>query len=186
VKRILGVVVIATACARGEQTPAVRPLTAADVANATLRTEYAESTATITLTHGRYVSSDSSFQAMLLPDVVFGDLTGDTVSEALAVLVTEPGGSGSFYDLVVLGATPAGARQLAAAALGDRVDIESMMIADRQILVQLITQGPADPMCCPSRREARTYALVGDSLELVGTPVVISDSVQPDTGGTRP
>jgi hypothetical protein len=185
-KSLLGLLVVFAACSRAAQPPAVKPLTQAGVANATLRTEYAESAATITLTHGRYVSPDSSFQAALLPGVVFGDLTGDTVPEAAAVVVSEPGGSGSFYDLVVLAATAGGPRQLAATFLGDRVDIENLMIVDRQILVQLVTQGPADPMCCPSRREARTYALVGDSLALIGTPVVINDSVQADTGGTRP
>ena len=184
-RRALALSAVIAACSHGPQESAVKPLTAADVANATLRTEYAESLATITLTNGHYASPDSGFQAMLLPNVVFGDLRGDTLLEAVAVLVTDPGGSGSFYDLVVLGATPDGPRELAAASLGDRVDIENLMIADRQILVQLVTQGPADPMCCPSRREARTYALLGDSLALVGAPVLISDSARPDTGGMR-
>jgi hypothetical protein len=185
-RRFLGLLVVFAACARAAQPPAAKPLTEADIARATFPTEYAESTATITLTNGRWVSPDSSVQVMLLPDVAFGDLTGDTVPEAAAVLVSQAGGSGSFYDLVVLGATPEGPRQLAATFLGDRVDIESLMIVDRQILVQLVTQGPADPMCCPSRREARTYELAGDSLALVGLPVLINDSVQTDTGGTRP
>jgi len=184
--RALTLCIVLAACSRTAQSPAVRPLTAADVANATLHTEYAESAATVTLTNGRYRSPDGDLQVMLLPPVVFGDLTGDTIPEAAAVLLSEPGGSGSFYDLVVVAATPSGPRQLAATFLGDRVDIESLMIVDRQILMQLVTQGPADPMCCPSRREARTYALVGDSLALVGVPVLISNSAQADTGGTRP
>ncbi len=185
-RRALTLCVVLAACSRAAQSPAVRPLTERDLANATLRTEYAESAATVTLSNGRYEAPDSSLQVILLRPVVFGDLTGDTIPEAAAVLLSEPGGSGSFYDLVVVAATPDGPRQLAATFLGDRVDIESLMIVDRQILMQLVTQGPADPMCCPSRREARTYALVGESLALVGAPVLINDSVPADTGGTRP
>ena len=179
------------ACTRAAQPPPViRPLTRAAVANATFRTEYAiegsDSAATIRLTNGRYESRDGSLSVTLLPDVAFGDLDDDTVPEAAAVLVSQPGGSGSFYDLVVLAATPDGPRQVATALLGDRVDIESLAIIDRQIALQLVIQSPADPMCCPTRREARTYALVGDSLALVGVPVLINNVVPADTGGTHP
>lgn len=179
------------ACTRAaQQPPVMRPLTRAAVANATFQTEYAvegsDSTATITLTNGRYESPDGSLSVTLLPDVAFGDLDDDTVPDAAAVLVSQPGGSGSFYDLVALVATPDGPRQVATTLLGDRVDIESLAIIDRQIAIQLVIQGPADPMCCPSQREARTYALVGDSLALVGVPVPINRAVAPDTGGTHP
>jgi hypothetical protein len=178
-------------CTRAaRQPPAIRPLTRAAVANATFRTEYAlegsDSSATITLTNGHYESPDGTLAVTLLPDVAFGDLDDDTVPDAAAVLVSQPGGSGSFYDLVVLAATADGPRQVATALLGDRVDIESLVIIDGQIALQLLTQGPADPLCCPTQREARTYALVGDSLALVGVPVLINGAVAPDTGGTHP
>jgi hypothetical protein len=164
-------------CTRAaQQPPAARPLTRAAVANATFRTEYAlegsDSTATITLTNGQYESPDGSLSVTLLPDV--------------AILVSQPGGSGSFYDLVVLAATPAGPRQVATLLLGDRVDVEGLAILDGRIAIQLLTQGPADPLCCPTQREARTYALMGDSLALVGVPVLINSAVAPDTSGTPP
>jgi heat shock protein HslJ len=98
-----------------------------------------------------------------------GDLNGDLVDDAAAVLVANTGGSGTFFQLAGVlnqGGAPV---HVASADLGDRVKLEYLRIASGMITVRMITQGPADPMCCPTQPVTRTYALAGNKLELVKT-----------------
>jgi hypothetical protein len=101
---------------------------------------------------------------MLTRYVAFGDLDGDGVGDAVAVLETDPGGSGIFFELVAVVASESGPHQVASASLGDRTDVEDLKLADGVIRLDLITHGPEDPLCCPTAREARRYRLIGDTL----------------------
>jgi hypothetical protein len=53
---------------------------------------------------------------------------------------------------------------VAIALLGDRAQINSLSIRDGEIVVDMITQGPNDPMCCPTLRVVETYELRGNEL----------------------
>jgi hypothetical protein len=89
----------------------------------------------------------------------FGDLNGDGVDDAAVLLVESSGGSGSFvYLAAVLNqeGTPENADTL---LLGDRVQVQSLTIADGQISVTMLTHGPDDPMCCPTQEVQQTYEL---------------------------
>jgi hypothetical protein len=106
---------------------------------------------------------------LLTEHVAFGDLNADGVGDAVAVLETDPGGSGVFFELVAVVATDQGPRQVATESLGDRTDVEGVAIDDDGVVaIDLITHGPEDPMCCPTAREQRRYRLVGDSLLPLG------------------
>lgn len=99
-----------------------------------------------------------------------GELNGQPA--AAVVLVTDPGGSGNFYDLAVVeeqGGQPA---NIATTLLGDRVQISSLTIENNQIVVDMVTHGPDDPMCCPSQQVVQTYALQGDQLEQTSSEVI--------------
>ncbi len=90
--------------------------------------------------------------------------TADGRPLTAAVLITDPGGSGTFYDLVAVvnrGGKPV---HVATVNLGDRVKIESLVIENGQIVVQMITQGPDEPMACPTLRVVRRYVLQGENL----------------------
>ena len=50
-------------------------------------------------------------------------------------------------------------------SLGDRVRIESLEIIDGQIVLEMVTHGPEDPMCCPTQLVRNTYALAGGALQ---------------------
>jgi hypothetical protein len=108
--------------------------------------------------------SASETVVRLTDSIATGDLDGDGTTDAAAVLATDTGGSGVFMDLaavVVVDGTPF---NVAITLLGDRAQINSLSIRDGEILVDMITQGPDDPMCCPTQRVVETYELHGNEL----------------------
>jgi len=156
----------------GSPSPPVAAVTRRDLEGLTYSSEFA-GPGRVTLLDGVYqepvMPGAATVTLVLLTEyVAFGDLNGDGVGDAVAVLETDPGGSGVFFELVGVVATDKGPRQIAAESLGDRTDIEGIAIDDGVVSIDLITHGPEDPMCCPTARERRSYRLVGDSLIPLG------------------
>jgi heat shock protein HslJ len=98
----------------------------------------------------------------LSEQAAYGELNGQPA--ATVVLITDPGGSGTFYSLAVVVEQDGQPVNLASTPLGDRVQINSLVIENGQIVVDMVTQGPDDAMCCPTQRVVRTFALQGDQL----------------------
>jgi heat shock protein HslJ len=97
----------------------------------------------------------------------------DGKEAAAAILVTDPGGSGTFYDLALLVKEPQGWINQDIAFLGDRVKIHSLAITDNEMVVDMTTQGPGDAMCCPTlhmvqRFVLRDNRLIKTSQEILG------------------
>jgi heat shock protein HslJ len=154
------------------------------VANALANLEYkSEFTqgGTAQLTNGEYrepSAPDSAAETVvrLTNQIAFGTLNGQP---ALAVvLVTDPGGSGTFYDLAVVVNQDGQLVNVATTSLGDRVIINSIAIEDNEIVVDMVTQGPNDPMCCPTEQVIETFALQGDQL-VQTTPAPAGPAVPP-------
>src|SRR5262245_12728444 len=84
---------------------------------------------------------------------------------AAVILVTDPGGSGTFHDLAVVEDRRGRPVEVASAALGDRIRVESLTLALRdgqtELHVGLVGHAPHDPLCCPTRRMARAFAWDG-------------------------
>jgi heat shock protein HslJ len=115
--------------------------------------------------------------------VAYGQL--DNREAAAVVLVTQPGGTGVFYDLAVMVNRGGRAMNLAVTNLGDRIRIESLAIVGDEIVVAMVSQGPGDPMCCPTRNVVAHYSLVGTSLIRRSTaPLAQADTPPPLTGET--
>jgi heat shock protein HslJ len=91
-----------------------------------------------------------------------GQLSGQEA--AAVILVTDPGGSGTFYDLAVIVEQDGQPVNVATTLLGDRAQINALSIENNEIVVDMITHGPEDPMCCPTQQVVQTYALEGDQL----------------------
>ena len=66
------------------------------------------------------------------------------------VLITDSGGSGTFYDLALLSKEAEGWVNTDTVFLGDRVKIQSIEIKNGSIIIRMIIHGPDDPMCCPT------------------------------------
>lgn len=101
---------------------------------------------------------------------------------AAVVLLTEPGATGRFFDLVPVYATVVGARAGRATALGDRIRPESLWVAEGRVFLRLVTHDSADGLCCPTRRELQRFRMLGaDSLALEEHTLV--ERIPPDAGG---
>ena len=117
-------------------------------------------------------------QAGLVGDLVaFGDLDGDQVADAAAVVFIDPGGSGTFIHLLAIHGREGAPFQAGREFLGDRVRVDSITIRGGRIFVTMIAHGPGDGMCCPSTRIRRAFTLHGR--RLVPTEVLAIESPLP-------
>ncbi len=116
----------------------------------------------VQLVNGEYrepVAAGSATETIvkLTDDIAGGQVDGKDA--AAVILVTDPGGSGTFYDLALLVKEPKGWINQGNAFLGDRVKIHSLAIKDNEMVVDMTTQGPGDAMCCPTLRVVRRFVL---------------------------
>ena len=134
--------------------------------NMTYKSEWTQA-GTATLENGEYreqaaPGSATETVVRLGDQAVNGELNGEPV--AVVVLITDPGGSGTFYELAVVTEQAGEPVHVASAPLGDRVQLNSVEIDNNQIIVDMVNQGPDDPMCCPTQQVVQTYALQGEEL----------------------
>ncbi len=119
---------------------------------------------TATLTNGEYLDPANMVIVSLGDLVAYGDLTGDGQDEAIVFLVTEYGGTGRFYDLVVMTDQNAAPTQLAATPLGDRVQLRSISVKQGLLVVNMVEAGPNDAACCPTQEVVKVFGLQDDQL----------------------
>ena len=130
----------------------------------------------VTLKGGRWEGEPVEPGAASRPSVVLapsfrlaGDLDGDGVEEAVVVLAQSSGGSGTFDSLAVVKRTPEGLRNVATAALGDRVAIRSARVEGGKLLVSVVRAGEKDAKCCPGELADLRWTLGGGKLNPVAT-----------------
>ena len=121
----------------------------------------------VTLRNGEYrgpaaPGSAAEIVIRLTDQCAFGAVNGSDT--AAIVLATDPGGSGTFYDLALLFMKSGEWVYSDAARLGDRVKIRSVGINNNEILVKMTEHGPGDAMCCPTRNVTRRFAVQADRL----------------------
>ncbi len=138
-------------------TESLSPPTLEELQNAEYESEWTQE-GTAPLADGEYrepaaPGSATETAVMLTDHIAFGELDGQPA--AAVVLVTDPGGSGTFYDLAVVVNQDGQPVHVATQNLGDRVKIFSLSIENEEIVVDMIAHGPDDPMCCPPRRSPR-------------------------------
>jgi heat shock protein HslJ len=113
--------------------------------------------------------------------VAYGQL--DNREAAAVILITQTGGTAIFYDLAVMANQGGKATNLAVTSLGDRIRIESLAIVDDEIVVDMVSQGPGDPMCCPTRNVVAHYSLVGSALIRKRTTPMVQADTSPSLAG---
>jgi hypothetical protein len=145
-----------SACERREDPQSVPP----DLANHAYPSDFSAS-GLITLKAGQYsepaAPNSASLVAVELITSAAGDLSGDGRDDAAAILVTNAGGSGSFYELAVVIAHGQGEDEVGAVLLGDRTPVEHLSIQDETVIVDLRTRGPDDSMAVTTRTERQFY-----------------------------
>lgn len=150
------------AAAAAQEAPSAA-LGAESLANATYESMLANGP--VQLVDGQYEDTANKIIVVLAEQPrAYGALNGEN---AAAVLIGENGGgSGIFTSLAVVLEQDGAPVNVATALLGDRVNVFSLEIADDQIDLTMLTQGPNDPMCCPTQIVRQRYTLDGDTLTL--------------------
>lgn len=143
--------------------------------NSTYLNEYSED-GQVTLVNGQYEDEANRLFVALTGYTASGDLNGDTVEEAVVVIATNSGGTGVFYDLAVVVNNAGILTNAATTLLGDRVDLNDLAIVDGQVVVDMITQGPDDALCCPTLEVQHIYALTDGELTLVSTEEIAAET----------
>jgi heat shock protein HslJ len=120
----------------------------------------------VLLTGGQYVDTENRIVVTFIPSpIAYGALDG--VPSAAVLTGENGGGSGIFTNLNVVQPQEGLPVAVASTMLGDRVYVNTLDITDNQIVVAMITQGPEDPMCCPTLPVTQTYTLADGALSLV-------------------
>jgi len=140
-----------------------------EAANATYRGVFDEA---IVLKDGQwqgapYVEGGASApRAGLAGDfLLHGDVDGDGAEEAVVLLWSSSGGSGTFDYVAVLDRDVNGAvSPVAIIPLGDRVKVRSAAIEDGRIAFDVVQAGPGDAACCPGQKMRRTFVLEGETM----------------------
>lgn len=116
----------------------------------------------------KYLPDSATEMVISLADIrTYGDLNGDGADDVLVILISSPGGSGTFFYLAAVLNQGGAPKPVATAFLGDRVIIRSAAVKAGQIVLEMITHGPDDPMCCPNMDRRQVYILQDEALTLV-------------------
>jgi heat shock protein HslJ len=99
------------------------------------------------------------------------DLDGDGIDDAAVLLAESSGGSGVFTYLAVASCRDGQTVNIGTIGLGDRVMIRSMAGRGGAIIVDLVTAGPGEPLCCPTRKVRNTYRLRDGRLLLASSEI---------------
>jgi len=130
----------------------------------------------VTLKDGAF--SDSQIRSQLIEPAALGDLNSDGQTDAAVILTIDPSGSGTFYYLIAVldqNGTPA---QAGFSSIGDRQGINNLEIVNSRIILDFITQGLSDPLCCPSEHRLRSYLLENGALYLASEQILDSPEAQ--------
>ncbi len=130
----------------------------------------------ITLKDGVY--EGDQVHSTLIEPVAFGNLVGEGGPDAAVVLATNTGGSGTFYDLVAVIDNNGTPEQAGYAYFGDRQLIKNLQIVAGRIVLDYITQGSKDALCCPSEHRLRTYVVHNGALRLASEQVLDSSATE--------
>ena len=145
-----------------------------ELANATYLNEFAPS-GVAQLVNGIFQESVTALGVVVVltnHPPVFGDITGDGAEDAAVVLVSQTDGSGNFFDLALVRKQDKALTNMARIQLGNRVQIKSMHLENGEIVVDMLTQGPEDPMPCPTQYVSNRYKIEGSELVLITTEVI--------------
>ena len=112
--------------------------------------------------------SPETYTTHLLDIVLYGDINLDGFQDAFVFLSTQNGGTGHFVEMAAVLNLNGSPSNISTLSLGDRVVIESGVVRNGVLTLNLRVQGPNDGLCCPSQNVTWNFHL--DSGQLVKIP----------------
>jgi hypothetical protein len=140
---IAGIAVLASACDRSPPPTSIEALV-----NGTYLSEWTDE-GVVTLAEGEYrapSAPDAASEVVIFFErSLAGDLDGDGVEDAAAILVEQSVGTGTFYRLHALLSDGNEARDVSSRLLGDRITVEALRIEDGVIETDVLIRRPQEP-----------------------------------------
>lgn len=129
----------------------------------------------IQLTDGLYQDEPNRIRVDWINTYALGELNGEAA--AAVILESSGGGSGTFKTLHVVTEQADGLVNVGSTLIGDRVGINSILIVDNEIVLDIVAPGPDEPMCCGTQRSLNRYTLQAG--EIVTTTSVVIGVQEP-------
>lgn len=115
----------------------------------------------VTLTDGIYTDTDfdpaqtgsSVHDTFMSTTHGFGDLNNDGTEDAVIVLATNTGGSGTFVEIVLVLNNNGDPQPVSGYQVGDREPVHTLTIEDGILTTDVTVHADSDGMCCPSLEE---------------------------------
>lgn len=127
---------------------------------------------TVTLTDGEYTNPnfDPASTEFAVHDTfmgqarAFGDLDGDGDEDAVIVLATNTGGSGTFVEIMPVLNNHGNPQPLTGFLIGDRSPVRALRIEDGVVIADVTVPDADDPACCPTSEQTWRLRLEGGEL----------------------
>ena len=118
------------------------------------------------LAGGKWSDATGGSSFTLLPTHAIGDLDGDGSGDAIAIIVEDTGGIGSFsYMFAVMNRGGKPVQEAEPEWLGDRTIVERLSIDRKGIVsIRFVTHKDGDDACCPTLKIEDRYRVVGGRL----------------------
>lgn len=143
---------------------ATSPITAQEIARTTFRVQ--GETERMRMRKGRWEGQPAVPGSASVPRaqvhtelIARGDLDGDGAEEAVVLVEHEPGGSGSFLHVAVVTRREGRPVMAASRLVGDRVQVRSLAVRGREVVLEVVRAGPNDPACCPGELVTLAWTL---------------------------
>lgn len=124
---------------------------------------------TVPLKDGRFIHPHaprfekwSETYELLQNPMALGDFDRDGYRDALVIVAYSGGGSGTFYYLQLLSSDYDGLfKTVASSLLGDRIQVKRLQVNSQGVIsVNLVRQGPQDPLSRPTMSTVERYRLL--------------------------
>ncbi len=92
----------------------------------------------------------------------YSDFNNDGMADVAATIQARGGGTGTFNYLTVFLNNDGLPEYTASYYLGDRISVESVTASGSDLFVDIITQGPDEPMCCGTTPKSLHLSVYGN------------------------
>ena len=158
-----------TSTPSAESPASTEALSAQTLANLEYQLEVVPS-GSVQLTDGIYEDVDNRIYVSWIDTYAVGELNGEPA--AAVILSANTGGSGVFGNLAVVMEQEGAPVNVATTVVGDRIGLNQIAIADNEIVLDLVTQGEDEPMCCGTQRMSVRFALEDDQLVAASSEII--------------
>ena len=121
----------------------------------------------IKLKNGKYLSERERISITFGKLLTKGNMTGDKKEEYVVSLYYNGGGSGVFSYAAIVTEKNHTLKNITTIPLGDRIEILSSKIKNKQLQIKIKDQGPNDAACCPTRVRTHIWTFNGNKLKKI-------------------